>query len=267
MIIGLSNTNLTRDKFGFEEKSFLDYFFEFCRREKFKLAELNPRYNSVGLGFNLEKLKIIKHKAKELGMELSIHTLTDFIEICHPLESFRKISLDMIKAHLKIASFVDAKFLILHLGRIGEVEAHLKIFKGCEKMAKRLGISLLVENSGRRRTEKKCEEEFQILVDELDVNLVFDIGHAWRALQNGYLSSLEDFIHKFKDRILYSHFHDNFGKKDLHLPLGEGNIPFKRIVRMLKKTSLRYCVLEVHSDLEGIRKSREYLERLIRRFR
>ncbi|HDH91504.1 MAG TPA: sugar phosphate isomerase/epimerase, partial [Candidatus Aenigmarchaeota archaeon] len=220
MIIGLSNTNLTRDKFGFEEKSFLDYFFEFCRKEGFKFIELNPRYNTVGLGFNISKLEMIKNRLKELSIESSIHSLTDFIEVCHPLKFFRKVSLEMIKTHLKIASLIEAKFLILHLGRIGRVETHVRVLKECEKLARDLGISLLIENSGKRKTKKKCEDEFQILVDNLDANIVFDVGHAWRALHNGYLSSLEEFIERFKDRIIYSHFHDNNGKRDLHLPLG-----------------------------------------------
>lgn len=62
-----------------------------------------------------------------------------------------------------------------------------------------------------------------------NIGLCLDLGHA--NLNEGGI----EYIRKFKDKILCIHYHDNEGKKDEHLEIGEGNIQWKKIVKELDK--------------------------------
>jgi sugar phosphate isomerase/epimerase len=74
---------------------------------------------------------------------------------------------------------------------------------------------------------------------------------------------LEEWLHVLGPFIGQLHLHDNRGKKDDHLPLGEGVIDFSRLFAYLKAEHPRPPVttLEIHRA-EGLRASLAYLERL-----
>ena len=44
---------------------------------------------------------------------------------------------------------------------------------------------------------------------------------------------IDEFLDQLKDRISHVHIHDNMGKKDEHLPLGEGTVNWKQIMEKL----------------------------------
>ena len=56
-----------------------------------------------------------------------------------------------------------------------------------------------------------------------------------------------DFIEKFHERIRHVHLHDNFGKDDLHLPMGAGIIDWEKIIRALKQHYDGTITLEIFS--------------------
>lgn len=62
-----------------------------------------------------------------------------------------------------------------------------------------------------------------------NVGLCFDTGHYHYYFQDNF-----DFS-KFKDRILFVHFHDNHGTKDEHLLPFDGNINWLNIINKLKE--------------------------------
>ncbi len=63
-------------------------------------------------------------------------------------------------------------------------------------------------------------------VDSPRLGLCLDIGHA-----NCVISKTPPFewITPMAPRLFHVHIHDNLGENDLHLPLGEGNMPLERI--------------------------------------
>jgi len=88
--------------------------------------------------------------------------------------------------------------------------------------------------------------------------LTLDLGHA-----NLFGKSIEEFIRKFHTKIRHVHLHDNDGRKDLHLPMGVGNINWEKILKTLKRNYDGTITLEVFSkDRDYVVLSKEKLRRL-----
>lgn len=88
---------------------------------------------------------------------------------------------------------------------------------------------VMLENT----TEMSSLKDFERIVSKvkgLGVNL--DIGHAFIA---GGTKSVSAHIKKLGKRIEHIHMHDNHGKMDEHLPVGVGNIDFRKVIESLKK--------------------------------
>jgi sugar phosphate isomerase/epimerase len=73
-------------------------------------------------------------------------------------------------------------------------------------------------------------------------------------------------IKRFSHRIGHVHISDNLGKRDDHLPIGEGNINFMEIIRALKHTGYNDTVtLEVFTEnRRKIISSREKFESMLK---
>lgn len=63
-----------------------------------------------------------------------------------------------------------------------------------------------------------------------NVGLCLDLGHA--NLNEGGI----EYIKHFRERIFCIHYHDNEGKKDEHLDIGDGNIQWKKIIKELDRS-------------------------------
>lgn len=57
----------------------------------------------------------------------------------------------------------------------------------------------------------------------------FDVGHYNRYSK----ASLAKWFKMLGDKICEIHVHDNFGRHDDHLPAGEGNFPFSKLIKFL----------------------------------
>ncbi len=97
------------------------------------------------------------------------------------------------------------------------------------------------------------------LLDALDssrVRFCFDTGHA-----NAFGSAPHgEWLEMLGDRLGEIHIHDNDGTADQHLPVGEGNFPFRELMALVRQKNLKpILTIESHSDtslrrmLENIR--------------
>jgi len=109
--------------------------------------------------------------------------------------------------------------------------------------AKRLGIRLALEN-----IYDETPDLLRGQVDGLDNDQFghcFDIGH-WALF--GKISQAE-WLQSLGNRLFHLHLHDNRGRQDDHLPVGEGKIDFHPLLDHLKTTRLRPSMtLEAHSQ-------------------
>jgi len=75
-------------------------------------------------------------------------------------------------------------------------------------------------------------KDFEFLFSKLEspyMNLCLDIGHA--NTSEGPLAYLQ----KFGNKIINVHFHDNKGKYDDHLDVGEGTVPWEKVADAFKE--------------------------------
>ena len=93
---------------------------------------------------------------------------------------------------------------------------------------------------------------------EIKYNL--DLGHLNVSVGNKTLGmSLDDFIEKVKDKIVYIHAHNNNGKEDEHTGLDNGTLDWKHVLDMLNLTRVKKIIIEVKRGSQ-IKKSKELLE-------
>ncbi|MHB8907455.1 MAG: sugar phosphate isomerase/epimerase family protein [Syntrophales bacterium] len=86
------------------------------------------------------------------------------------------------------------------------------------------------------------------LLDALDspqVRFCFDTGHA-----NAFGSASHgEWLEGLGDRLGEIHIHDNNGKTDEHLPVGEGNFPFPELMKIIRERNLKpILTVESHSE-------------------
>ena len=84
------------------------------------------------------------------------------------------------------------------------------------------------------------------LVDNLSSDYFghcFDIGH-WNLFAK---TSMPDWLHALRDRLIHLPLHDNHGKADDHLPVGDGVIDFDLLFSSLPQSSAPTITLEAHS--------------------
>lgn len=101
----------------------------------------------------------------------------------------------------------------------------------------------------------RTAEQLNGLVDGTDLGICFDIGHANTAGQ------IDAMIDTFGDRIVNIHIHDNHGKRDEHLTLGDGEIDFKHVVGKLSGYRGNWIIES--KTLESAVQSSSRLEKLI----
>ena len=74
----------------------------------------------------------------------------------------------------------------------------------------------------------------------LNFHLCFDMGHAHCYSKIPVLEWTE----KLAPYVTHVHVHDNSGDRDSHAALGEGNIPYEKVLALLPQTEKRTWTIE-----------------------
>lgn len=92
------------------------------------------------------------------------------------------------------------------------------------------------------------------------VKVCLDIGHA-----NLSACSLEEWFLRLHEHLSYIHLSDNDGLYDAHLPVGQGNVDWRNVKKLIEKYNIKAdYTLEV-AGMSGVLKSIEYLRALRRK--
>jgi sugar phosphate isomerase/epimerase len=151
------------------------------------------------------------------------------------LASLRDKFLPRIKALMEISRQLDISKATIHFW-IDKRWASAELIRGKLDILSRIvdygndyGITVCLENLSER------SDSFAPAFEAVpDLRMTLDIGHAQLlATKNTSFNFIEDYF----SRIAHMHVHDNRGgttvKDDLHLPLGEGIIDYKAILKAL----------------------------------
>jgi sugar phosphate isomerase/epimerase len=147
---------------------------------------------------------------------------------------------DTLRRCLDRAERLGARLVTLHLGSCPkELDRAFALEQVIE------GIRLALPDLERRRIRIALEnhtqaiitsslgdhpEDFDLLMAALPAEWVgrtLDVGHA--HINN----HLDEFLSRPFDRVWNIHLHDNHGREDEHLPLGEGSIPWGEVLRRI----------------------------------
>ena len=197
------------------------------------------------------------------NLELTLHLPFSDMNLAGLNTGIRNEVLHQMKDYLKIASgFVE--LAVVHPGYLSPHGAQLpnlawqtnieSLQSICDFAADH-GIMIAVENMPEvPKIFGKYPQEMLQMVEEINrdnVGLTLDIGHVNTMGIGIGTEIMDDFLKMYKGRISHVHLHDNMGKKDEHLPIGKGNIDWKRVIESLSNYKGRF-VTEVNCVDEGV---------------
>ncbi len=119
-------------------------------------------------------------------------------------------------------------------------------------------IFLLLENVYDQNPEilLRLKEKF----DSQRIGFCFDVGH----FLNFSTISLREWLDQIKKFLVEIHLHDNMGKRDEHLAIGDGRFPFHELFSYLKENRLfPILTIEAHS-LENLLKGEKKLKEILK---
>lgn len=166
-------------------------------------------------------------------LDLLVHLPFGGIDLGSPFEHVREGSVRELTATLDTAAALGAEKAVVHPTtnawgpawdgddlRANVVESVLEL----DEHAHSQGVELCAENIPRSvfRTH-----EFSTLLDETDVSMTLDTGHA--RMDGRDSAGIAAFADRFAHRISHLHLNDTRQAKDEHLPFGAGDIDFAAI--------------------------------------
>jgi len=221
--------------------------------------------------FGEEERKKIKEYSNERGVELTFHAPED-ISLLQLQKNIREAGLSRLKEVMDFGHDIGATRLTMHVGpavtfTLTDRKTYLdELYYDEYKAVLRESllelihyskgkIKLCVENSGRFPKKLVQETLEELLVQEEELFLTWDIGHSY---ENKY-DEVKFFL-KHVDRIRTCHVHDHNGKSD-HQIIGEGNVDFKWHFDKMKGIEIIFIVEVRPRDkaIEAIEKLNEIL--------
>jgi len=194
-------------------------------------------------------------------LELSVHAPFLDINIAAFTEVSRRLAVSRVESTMETAVELDAEVVTLHPGYRGPASKYdpdrafrlnRESLERIDLKARDLGIRPALENMPFEGfILGATPQELLDMLEGLDMDICFDIGHANQT------GTIEDFI-PLSSRFANMHIHDNLGKKDDHLPLGEGTVGYPGVLRRILENYSGPVVIESHGVEDGL-VSREYL--------
>lgn len=209
-------------------KSILDEAI-YCGKAGFDFLDLTiegPRASTVNI---VELQKIIDTH----GLSIVGHT-DPCLPYAYPVQAIRDACLKELERCAEIFSSLKAKVMNIHpcyfcppaMGK-DLVNLNIEALKPLVAMAESHGLQLVMENY---KAPFDRVSTFTTLFNAVPgLGLHLDFGHANFGRDNYDL-----FCTRLGGHILHVHFSDNRGRTDDHMPLGVGNIDWKKAITALK---------------------------------
>jgi sugar phosphate isomerase/epimerase len=240
-----------------------------------KIYELNFEYVEIGLEgpegnpqiINKKKNEIVKllqkFKQKPIGHTAYwIDLCSDYdyvrhawiLEAMREIRTARKVGIELINFHANLNGMFygeKRKSLLDNL-----VKSLREIVRYAEKRKTKVMLENVPLSNGIHNIA-----EFKYIIDNVASLFVhLDIPHAFTS---GGMKSVMDYINTFRDKMIHIHWHDNHGRKDEHLTIGEGLIDHKEVVKALKAINYdRTITLEVFTSRQEAKESANRLKEL-----
>lgn len=220
---------------------------------------------------NRKEILAILNKNKMFAMA---HT-TWWVELGSFHEPVRKAWVIEGKKAIEVANELGIKEINFHAQTFGlallnrkskrqTIQNFIKSLDELVDYAARFNMGVMIENlpQGKKKIFEPADYK-HIFRRVKGLGFHLDVGHAFIW---GGMRGVEKYIKTFKDRLWHIHLHDNHGELDEHLPIGEGSIDFRKVVKALKRIGYnRTITLEVFARDKEIKESLRKIKRMWRR--
>ena len=199
----------------------------------FNQIEIAKKLNFDGIEIVLER------ETKKMFLEGKLEILKNerFIYTFHLDNNYNIFDKKDFKELKDICRNIDS-IAVLHLN------CKKDLFESFIKKVKKLKCqNIVVENLDH------SIEEINYFLEISDLNLAFDISHAF-SFNNK--SKVFEFIEKSEKRIKHFHLSDCKFFEHSHLPLGNGILPLKDIAKILKKVSKTVTLELIETEIPEI---------------
>lgn len=261
-------------KFGTTTFPFADVAseIELVARNGFDFAEISVEEPFNSPYILLDRKDDLRHLKKKFGISYVAHapwnsalgtrdasTRKDWIELSKDIVSMAKITgIGKVNFHPFMLPG-DLKNMRLRRQAVNNL---ILGFKEIVAAGRRRGVEIVIENLSGPGQLTLISDMARIIDSVKGLGICFDSGHANMV---GGMEYIKNFLHMFKDDINHIHLHDNKGDDDQHLPLGKGNIDFKYIVSLLKKSgygnTVTFEVFSPGSQTSGKDKAAKSMEK------
>jgi sugar phosphate isomerase/epimerase len=166
----------------------------------------------------------------------------------------RKLGIYLINFHANInGMFYGEKRKIV-------LDNLIKSLREIANHANKCEVTVMLENTPVSNGIHNVDE-FKYVIDNVPGLFVhLDIPHAFTS---GGMKSVIDYINTFRDKIIHIHWHDNHGKKDEHLPIGDGLIDHQKAINALQNTGYDGTItLEVFTNKIDAKSSENLLRNM-----
>jgi len=249
----------------------VEYYMQFAQNNGLSHLEIDlAKEHSLLPSFNGKRIANLKKLCGQYPVRLSLHPPYKL-----NLADKSGEAMEYLEKTMELAKSLDAKFITaypgsfahqkdLAQGRKKALKAALKNLEKAVELCAGQNLKLALENTNLMPKDSEIfylgdnmKDLGQIFkeVDSPLLNLCLDLGHA--HLNEGIVK----YIEKFSGKIINVHFHDNDGKSDDHLDVGEGNINWKQALKAFAKLNYSGPFLSEtrESPAQSKRKLLEYL--------
>lgn len=199
---------------------------------------------------SLKKLHTLLEKE---GIIPTVHSVSWDINLCSFSKDVRNFSIREIIRSINIACEIGAEIIVVHPGRMSFERAGRELsfdiliesFKKLYDYSNQKGLKLCVENMEPLEKELlvTCEDflEFYSKLGEREIFITIDLAHL------GSFIKIKDFFNRLSNKIIHLHISD-LKHEQIHLPLGEGELPIKKILNFLSGKYEGIYNLEFYSN-------------------
>jgi sugar phosphate isomerase/epimerase len=231
------------------EFSFWDYDFE------------GYEFKADAPGFKPNIIILMRLREMFKGKDLSLHSQLSRIFSCNEREfpEFSNAELNILKSEIILSKILGIKQINFHMKETEFTKEEIDKFNEIIDLAEENGIEMIYENH-------VCSEEaiFRVLDTFPKVNFCLDIGHLNVAICTGkFKMNLDEFVEKVKSKLVHIHAHNNYGEKDDHNSLDNGNFNWRYFLDKLKGSNLRKIIFENRTKKEDD-ESKNLIEKYLR---
>jgi len=198
-------------------------------------------------------------------VELRVHAPLSDINVASFSERVRDASNADVLETIRISAELGVKCVTVHPGLVspsssldlGLVRRLVKEAAGrLSKASEEHGVPVALENMPRMRW-LVFQDPAELLgcIEGTGLGICFDAGHAHTA------GNTDEWL-ELAGRFINVHLHDNRGERDEHLVLGEGTVPFAKILKALHGVYGGTYVIESNDLAQGVR-SRDILKKML----